>query len=78
MSTICGQNPVIDADLVGCGKVIERPDDVYRCTDCAVPFHRTCAIRHFETDTPEHSAEAFKEQLRRWDSASMAGKGTTE
>jgi len=67
---ICGQNPTpIDADLVGCGKPIEQPEDVYRCTDCAVPFHRTCAVHHFEMDTPEHSAKVYKEQLRRLDDA---------
>lgn len=65
---ICGANPTpIDADLVGCGKPIHSPEDVYRCTDCAVPFHRECAKRHFETDTPEHAAKVFEEQLRRLD-----------
>lgn len=65
---ICGENTTpIDADLVGCGKPIERPEDVYRCTDCAVPFHRACAIKHFATDTPEHAAHVLKEQLRRLD-----------
>ncbi|WP_143042570.1 hypothetical protein [Variovorax sp. YR634] len=72
---ICGENPTpIDADLVGCGTSIDRLQDVYRCTDCGVPFHRACAIRHFVSDTPEHSAEVFKEQLRRVDAIDAMGK----
>lgn len=66
----CGANTTpIDADLVGCGKPITSPEDVYRCTDCEVPFHRECAVKHFATDTPEHAAKVFDEQLRRLDAA---------
>jgi hypothetical protein len=72
---ICGENTgPVDADLVGCGRPIESLADVYRCTDCGVPFHRICAIRHFATDTPEASAEMFAEQLRRLDDADAATK----
>ncbi|HWV44913.1 MAG TPA: hypothetical protein VN039_02620 [Nitrospira sp.] len=66
--TICGQSDTpIDPDLVGCGQPILRVDEVYRCTDCGVPFHKDCAKKHFETDTPEHSAKVYEEQIRRLD-----------
>jgi hypothetical protein len=72
---VCGENPTpVDADLVGCGNPIESQEDVFRCTDCGVPFHRACAVRHFETDTPEHAAKVFEEQLRRLDAAEAERK----
>lgn len=64
---ICGANRVMDADLVGCGKPILNQRELYRCTDCSIPFHRDCAIKHFATDDEEHSQAAYAEQLRRWD-----------
>ena len=65
---ICGENAVLDADLVGCGMPILDPDEgLYRCTDCGVPFHKLCAKRHFSTDTPEHAQAQLTEQLRRLD-----------
>ena len=42
---ICGSNPVLPAERVGCGKPISG--DVYRCTECTTPFHHECAIKHF-------------------------------
>ena len=44
---VCGQNALGVAAAVGCGQAIERDGDVYRCTDCSVPFHRDCALAHF-------------------------------
>jgi len=49
--TRCGQNPSHPADAVGCGKAIDTEADVYRCTDCGVPFHRVCAVLHFDAAT---------------------------
>lgn len=46
----CGENPLLPAALVGCGKPIHTCAEVYRCTDCGVPFHRECAKRHFGQD----------------------------
>ena len=46
---VCGENPLGPAAAVGCGRTIEREGDVYRCTDCSVPFHRDCALAHFAT-----------------------------
>ena len=45
---ICGQNSVLPARFVGCGKPIEDWALVYRCTHCDVPFHKDCANTHFE------------------------------
>jgi hypothetical protein len=64
---ICGANRVMDADLAGCGKPILNQRELYRCTDCSIPFHRDCAIKHFATDDEEHSQAAYAEQFRRWD-----------
>jgi hypothetical protein len=76
---ICGVNPTpIDADLIGCGKPIIRPEDVYRCTDCEIPFHRECAKQHFATDTPEHATKVFEEQLRRLDSSAAPQAAQTD
>jgi hypothetical protein len=70
---VCGENAgPVDADLVGCGKGIEKQADVYRCTHCGVPFHRACADRHF-ADTPELSAQAFEEQIKRLDAKDAPG-----
>jgi hypothetical protein len=73
---ICGEAPVpIDADLIGCGKPIQSAAEVFRCADCGVPFHRQCAIRHFETDTPENADKVIEEQIRRLDAAAPAQGG---
>src|SRR5689334_21384677 len=42
---ICGYGT-----FLGCGG--EITDVVYRCTDCNAPFHRQCAIRHFDEKSP--------------------------
>lgn len=44
--TVCGLNPYA-TDTGGCGAPINECADVFRCTDCGVAFHRTCAQRHF-------------------------------
>lgn len=75
---ICGSNPTcIDADLIGCGKPIWNVNELYRCTDCQVPFHRACAVKHFETDTPEHSAAVFETMIKRLDAKDEARKVNT-
>lgn len=30
----------------GCGEPILDPEDLYRCVDCDVPFHRRCLLKH--------------------------------
>jgi hypothetical protein len=49
--TSCGDSPGVRASgltptRVGCGQPV-MPAEVYRCTDCQVPFHRECLRRHF-------------------------------
>ena len=44
---ICGDNLVLPARIVGCGKGIDSWNLVYRCTHCDVPFHKDCAGKHF-------------------------------
>lgn len=57
MTLICGENAVFPARLLGCAMPIERPEEVFRCTDCCVPFHRECARRHFD------NGEVLTEQM---------------
>lgn len=56
---LCGQNELFPPERVGCGQPITREIDVFRCTDCATPFHRECAKAHFG----EHGEEAAREAL---------------
>lgn len=51
--SICGENPLLPANRMGCGQGIGTCAEVYRCTDCTVPFHRDCARRHFGQDVTE-------------------------
>ena len=46
---ICGENSTLAADQVGCGEPIMPFEKIYRCNDCHVPFHRHCAVKHFNT-----------------------------
>jgi len=48
---VCGHRNFLDTvdDSTGCGEPIETVVEVYRCTECRIPFHHSCAIRHFET-----------------------------
>ena len=48
-SAICGHDPTgtFPDGRIGCGQPIETCAEVYRCTDCTVPFHRRCAEGHF-------------------------------
>jgi len=49
---ICGENELTKSlnmsveKTCGCGREIQ-PSEIYRCVDCAVPFHRTCLRMHF-------------------------------
>ena len=36
----------------GCGKAIERVDDLFRCADCKAPFHHYCLVAHFADGKP--------------------------
>lgn len=47
IAAICGDNIALPANVVGCGEPIYTCAEVYRCTDCNVPFHKDCAVRHF-------------------------------
>jgi hypothetical protein len=51
-AAVCGASKVAQSlgfapERIGCGKRVETCEEVYRCTDCRVPFHRECAVRHF-------------------------------
>lgn len=48
-SETCGHDPTgtFPDGRLGCGQPIETCAEVYRCTDCTVPFHRQCAQGHF-------------------------------
>ena len=58
-AAICGENP---AERMGCGMRIETCAEVFRCTDCAVPFHRRCAHLHFGD---AHLSEYVRGQVER-------------
>jgi hypothetical protein len=60
----CGQNQVLDADLVGCGRAIAE-GEVYRCVECKVSFHRECARKHFNRGEI-FTQEIYDEQCYRW------------
>ena len=63
-AAICGANATFPAERVGCGLPIGTCAEVYRCTDCSVPFHRDCANAHFRTSgDPSGSAEAMARAL---------------
>ena len=47
---ICGENAVLPARFVGCGKPIAKWEQVYRCTHCHAPFHWECAETHFREE----------------------------
>lgn len=48
-AAICGQNILFPPERMGCGQPIETCAEVYRCTECSVPFHKACADKHFAT-----------------------------
>ena len=45
--SVCGHNGILPANRVGCGGAMYQCSEVYRCTDCGTPFHRSCAVKHF-------------------------------
>lgn len=49
----CGTNPVLPDTRVGCGQWITSEIELFRCVQCAVPFHRECLRSHFG----EHEVE---------------------
>jgi hypothetical protein len=46
---VCGQNDagVTFEEAGGCGQPITSVEQLYRCADCGVPFHRQCIKLHF-------------------------------
>ncbi len=54
--SVCGNNILFPATRVGCGEPMYSCMEVYRCTDCGVPFHRTCAVMHFGHDHDRHDS----------------------
>ena len=72
---ICGENSVLDADFIGCGKIIWDVKDLYRCTDCSVPFHRQCAKRHFEKDNVLTEDVVAKQEQRLKERSEASGRG---
>ncbi len=48
--TLCGTNPILPAERVGCGQAILNETDCYRCVDCGVPFHRECLHKHCQSE----------------------------
>lgn len=57
----CGRNPILPSNRVGCGNVIVCSNDLYRCTDCDVPFHKECAKAHFGEHVPLEWREALQQ-----------------
>jgi hypothetical protein len=73
---ICGDNPVLPARIVGCGKPIEDVASLYRCTHCDVPFHKACANKHFSDGdvlTEEHINSMTDEEVQL--AAAALGRG---
>ena len=73
---ICGQNPVLPAGRVGCGQPIYTCAEVYRCTDCGVPFHRECAVKHFGEHVP-HNGEVRGASRHAGEASSAEGATST-
>jgi hypothetical protein len=63
--TICGTNPILPAERVGCGHAILNETDCYRCVDCGVPFHRECLHKHCksELDVARQALQQIAERL---------------
>lgn len=64
---VCGENAVLPARISGCGLPILTITELYRCTDCDIPFHKNCAKKHFNghTLTAEHVNEMTPEEVDR-------------
>lgn len=66
VAATCGANPIVPPErLGGCGDPIYTCAEVYRCTECGVPFHRACADRHFgdsKEQTQAYKARIIKER----------------
>jgi hypothetical protein len=57
---------------MGCGRPIETIRDLYRCAECAEPFHRDCIQRHFAATPAPDSVEERQAKNRREAAESMA------
>lgn len=55
-AAICGQNTVFPPERMGCGQPIATCAEVYRCTECSVPFHKRCAEKHFGKSAEDRQA----------------------
>ncbi len=60
--TLCGQNPILPAERVGCGRTILNETDCYRCMDCGTPFHRECLKAHCQS-----AWEATRRVIEAWE-----------
>ena len=62
---ICGENAVFPARVSGCAEPIMTHGEVYRCTDCDIPFHKECAKKHFDNHvfTEDHLASMTEEEI---------------
>lgn len=71
---ICGGTPsATPEEMHGCGQQVSH-QDIFRCVDCQVPFHRNCLRKHFNEHaaTPASTGEAngwisVKERLPEYD-----------
>jgi len=72
---VCGKNGLLDADFIGCGQIIWDVKDLYRCTDCDVPFHKQCAQKHFDKNNVL-TEDVVEKQEKRW--AERAAKPNAE
>jgi hypothetical protein len=55
-AAICGQNSLFPPERMGCGEPIATCAEVYRCTECSVPFHKKCAEKHFGKSAVDRQA----------------------
>jgi hypothetical protein len=44
----CGDNLLLPATRMGCGRLIDDDRKLYRCAECHSPFHYRCLIDHFK------------------------------
>jgi hypothetical protein len=78
-AAICGESSVSKSlgfkpERIGCGKRIDACAEVFRCTDCRVPFHHACAVKHFaDSHAPPPDQPYASDEARALDLAPQAG-----
>lgn len=57
---ICGVK-----DFMGCNRPIENVEELYRCLDCGIAFHKECLRAHFGSSHAPHDLREkyFKETI---------------